>query len=102
MMRYKKYYDKFVEDDILMIIEEFANNGIKVESPDDFAPYDLWIERGRKVKTGEVSTKIDSSKAFPVAIWNNGSRRLDEIGRQIYRRYPMHWCLFSKDQTYNL
>ena len=98
-MKRETNYNRLIRDDLELVKQEFRSIGKNVETEDDIGTYDLWKQRGRKVKRGETALHIISSKPYPVPIYSYGSPILDETGKTRFRKYHQHWCLFSKDQT---
>ena len=98
-MRRETNYRKLIEYELDLIKERFASIKINIDTEEDIGTYDLWLERGRKVKRGEKALLYNSAKAYPTPIWTCGGKKLDENGKPIFRKYDQKWCLFSKDQT---
>ena len=82
-----------------LVKKEFAKIGTIIKNEHDFGTYDLWKERGRKVKRGEKALHIESSKAYASPLYSQGAPLLNERGERQFGRYHTHWCLFSRDQT---
>lgn len=101
-MKREQNYQQFIEDDFSRIKESFNIIDLVVRSPQDVGTYDLWIERGRKVKRGEEATRIGSTHYYPVPLWSNGERITNEYGVQKFGKYKTSWCLFHKKQTYKM
>jgi hypothetical protein len=98
-MKRETNYNRLIRDDIELVKKKFASIGKQVKTEDDFGTYDLWKERGRRVKRGETALHIESSKPYPIPVYSYGAPVLNENGEKKFRKYHQHWCLFSKDQT---
>ena len=101
-MKRETNYKKLLENELEMVRDEFANIGKKIETEEDVGTYELWIERGRKVKRGEKALCIESSKPYPVPIFSYGTQVIDANGRKKFGKYKVRWSLFAKDQTVEL
>ena len=98
-MKRETNYHRLIRDDLELVKKEFASMGKEIHDENDFGTYDLWKERGRKVKRGETALHIISSKPYPIPIFSYGNPVIDGSGKTKFRKYHQHWCLFSKDQT---
>ena len=98
-MKRETNYKKLIENEVDLIKERFKSIGKTIDTMEDIGTYDLWLERGRKVKMGEKALLYKSAKAYPTPIWTCGGRKLDENGKPIIRKFDQKWSLFSKDQT---
>ena len=101
-MKRETNYNKLIRDDLELVRREFLKIGTIIETEEDFGTYDLWKERGRRVKRNEKALHIVSSKPYPKPLYSYGAFVLDENGRKKFGKYHQHWCLFSEDQTEEL
>ena len=101
-MYYKKNYERLISNDFEDIKLLFKEQGYAIYRPDDIGTYEMWIQRGRKVRPGEVSLHIVSSKKMPKPIYKSGSLQYDCIGRPVFGKFHTHWSLFAIQQTSEL
>ena len=92
-------YEKFIHDDFSIIQDEFDKKGDSVRDATDFATYQGWIEKGRKVKRGNKGLKLESTKTYPKPFYDHKSPMLDAKGRPVYRYCKKSFILFHKEQT---
>ena len=99
-MNYARRYERFISDEALKIERVFSEHGYQVEDESDNATYDGWIDKGRKVKTGEKGVKVISSKPQAKPLYAGSSPIVDKkTGKQKFACYPISFVLFHVKQT---
>ena len=98
-MEKRPNYQKFIIDDFNIIANEFNKKGYSVQDTSDFETYKGWLDKGRKVKTGNKGLKLESSKPYPKPFYDYNAPKLDDKGRRVYRYCKKTFILFHKEQT---
>ena len=98
-MEKRTNYEKFIVDDFNIIADEFNKKGYSVKDTTDFETYKGWLNKGRKVKTGNRGLKLESSKPYPKPFYHYGSPKLDDKGNRVYRYCKKTFVLFHREQT---